>query len=357
MIKYFPDLIKHRSNKQVTISALFISLVLLMGACQSRVDVEIASPAVVIEQIPSGFTEAEFNTLSSLVQIDDYPLYTMSYQGDYFSRDENTSLQREDKEPAWACSLFAAFGDKGEMIYGRNFDWDYSPGLLLFTDPPDGYASVSMVDMHYLGYGGELAFGLTDLPLEERTGLLDAPAIPFDGMNEAGLAIGMAAVPPGGMEPDPAKDTIDSLMVIRLILDQAATVDEAVEIIQRYNIDMGGGPWIHYLIAEKDGRSVLVEFSGGEIVVIPNQDPWQMATNFLLSEVEEEPEIHCSRYGIIKTRLSRTEGRINSHQAIKLLEDVAQPSTQWSILYLFNKGEIRIVMGGQYNQIYKFDIE
>jgi len=52
--------------------------------------------------------------------------------------------------PAWGCSLFAAFGDGKEMFYGRNFDWRYSPALLLFTDPPEGYASVSMVDLDYL---------------------------------------------------------------------------------------------------------------------------------------------------------------------------------------------------------------
>ena len=37
------------------------------------------------------------------------------------------------------------------MFYGRNFDWEFSPALLLFTDPPDGYASVSMVDLTFLG--------------------------------------------------------------------------------------------------------------------------------------------------------------------------------------------------------------
>ena len=45
------------------------------------------------------------------------------------------------------------------MVYGRNFDWQYSPALLLFTNPPDGYASVSMVDIEYL-VGAENTEGL-----------------------------------------------------------------------------------------------------------------------------------------------------------------------------------------------------
>ena len=41
-----------------------------------------------------------------------------------------------------------------DRLFGRNFDWRYSPALLLFTDRPaaGGYASVSMVDIAYLGF-------------------------------------------------------------------------------------------------------------------------------------------------------------------------------------------------------------
>ena len=65
------------------------------------------------------------------------------------------------------------------MLYGRNFDWQYSPALLLFTDPPDGYASVSMVDIAYLGFDGKKAGTVTDLSLTERARLLFAPSWPF----------------------------------------------------------------------------------------------------------------------------------------------------------------------------------
>jgi hypothetical protein len=39
------------------------------------------------------------------------------------------------------------------MLFGRNFDYYYSPALLLFTRPPAGYASVSMVDLAVVGFG------------------------------------------------------------------------------------------------------------------------------------------------------------------------------------------------------------
>ena len=90
--------------------------------------------------------------------------------------------------------MFASLGDSENRLYGRNLQADPGPGLLLFTDPPDGYASVSMVDIEYLGFSSSDVSHLADLPLEERQALLNAPRIPFDGMNEHGLAIGMAAL-------------------------------------------------------------------------------------------------------------------------------------------------------------------
>ena len=344
---------KDHSKPIARFLVLLIFLVAPLWACQSDSGVAETIPEL-LENVYPELSVHDIATLSSLDQIDDFPLYTMVYEGDLALEGENIAMQRYGDEPAWACSLFVAYGDPNEILYGRNFDWDFSPALLLFMNPPSGYASVSMVDIYYLGFGGDRAFGITNLPLEDQVELLDAPYIPFDGMNEAGLVVGMAAVPPGGMEEDPTKETIDSLMVIRKILDGAATIDEAVEIIQSYNIDMGSTP-IHYLISEKNGRSALIEFSKGDIVVLPNEYPWQMATNFLMSETWTDPEIHCGRYRAIEEKLTDLKGKISPDQAMDLLADVAQPSTQWSVVYRVSAGEIWVVMGGEYNRVHRIE--
>ncbi len=253
---------------QKKILLLFVVFAAMMGSCQAGPVIMEAAPDVDPNLILESLSPEEATTLASLEQVDEFPLYTMIFQAEYTSGEMTVAISPMFQEsPDWACSLFAIFGDPDDMLYGRNFDWDFSPGLLLFTDPPNGYASVSMVDLYYLGFGNDAAYGLVELPLEDLTGLLDAPYLPFDGMNEVGLAIGMAAVPEGGVPPDPDKQTIDSLLVIRKILDGAATIEEAVEIIKTYNIDWGSGPALHYLVAEASGSSALVEFSKGEIVV------------------------------------------------------------------------------------------
>ena len=153
---------------------LLLIILFLISSCQT-VSLVLENPvAEKIDQIPPGMSDAEGATLGSLEQIDPFPLYTMVYKADYSQAGADDWIG-EESALSWACSLFAVMGDPEDMFFGRNFDWDFSPALLLFTDPPDGYASVSMVDIAYLGYGEEKAFGLTDLPLSERIGLLNTP--------------------------------------------------------------------------------------------------------------------------------------------------------------------------------------
>jgi hypothetical protein len=331
---------------------------LLLGGCTLP-----PSPSSPVSTEPAGdlaLTEDTIATLNSLERVDEYPLYIMHYRGGYefpvisagsASRAEDVNDKGHTSlTPGWGCSLFAALGDPEQRLYGRNFDWNYSPALLLFTDPPDGYASVAMVDMEYLGFEADELLHLADLPLEERRPLLYAPALPFDGMNETGLVVGMAAVPPGDMQPDPQKKTVGELGVIRLILDHAASVEEAVEILGSYNIDMGEVP-IHYLVASANGEAALVEFYLGEMRVFRSEAPWQVATNFLVSAVGGEPQGQCPRYDHISQRLEAEAGRSTVEEALSLLDDVSQgtsgseTSTQWSIVYDMNTGEVHVVMG------------
>jgi hypothetical protein len=328
-----------------------------------------STPRSAEKESEGDLSDEQIATLDSLEQVDDHPLYTMVNYGEYAEATSVPELVEQPVDPTrpkpsvvpsagdWACSLFAALGDGDGMLYGRNFDWEYSPALLLFTDPPDGYASASMVDIAYLGFGGAEAQGLTDLPLAEREGMLRAPFLPFDGFNEQGLAIGMAAVPPGNVHPDPDKETLGSLMVMREILDHASNVDEAVVILQNHNVDMGGGPPLHYLVADASGRAALVEFYQGDVVVMVNEDPWHLATNFLCAAAGDSTEGTCWRYDKISERLEEAQGRLSAEDGLALLADVSQDGTQWSIVYGLSIGDVTVAMGRQYEVIHTFHLD
>jgi hypothetical protein len=159
------------------------------------------------------------------------------------------------------------------------------------------------------------------------------------------------------MQPDPNKETIDSLLAIRKMLDQASTVAEAVAVLQQYNIDWGNGPALHYLIADRSGQAALVEFYQGKIHIIPNDRPWHLATNFLLSSVTGSARGQCTRYDKIDQRLSTTEGNINAQAAMSLLGGVTQANTQWSIVYGMSTGDVSVTMGRQYSRAHTFHLD
>ncbi len=180
-------------------------------------------------------------SLLSFQKVTDFPLYSMHLYGSnsfarYIQESERAVQAVSSRQPVldWACTVFSAADLNGEPILGRNFDWNHSPALLLFNHPRQGYDSVSMVDISYLG------FDLGEASFIDRFQALDAGHIPFDGMNEAGLAVGMNAISHAEAVLDPGNPTIGSLAPIRLILDQAATVDEALTILQNYNINFDG---------------------------------------------------------------------------------------------------------------------
>ena len=126
-------------------------------------------------------------------------------------------------------------------------------------------------------------------------------------------------------------------------------------LIQRYNIDSDGGPPIHYLVADASGRAALIEFFKGKMIVIPNETASHQATNFLRSSVESA-QGQCWRHDTLTQRLPASEGRASAPNALKLLRDVSQNSTQWSIVYGMSSGEVIVTMGRRYETQHKFHL-
>ena len=334
---------------------VFFFLILLwllpLVGCSSSPAVPTATPTA--SEDTGGLSEDALATLRSVEKVDDHPLFVMHYQGGY---DPAVSARSAALLPDLekACSLFAALGDPGNLLFGRNFYWGGSPALLLFTDPPDGYASVSLVNLDYLTADATAARHTTELSLIERQFLLEAPFLPIDGINEYGLVIAMAAVSYSGGEDDPDKPTIGSLPIIREILDNARTTDEAVAIFTAYNIDFTGGPPLHYLITDRLGKAVLVEYYQGNMYVLPNADPWHIATNYL--RCTPNGDGGCTRFNTISERLTAAGGKLTPGEAMGLLSEVSQPFTDWSVVFEINTGKISIVMGGHYDTVHVFQL-
>lgn len=185
--------------------------------------------------------------------------------------------------------------------------------------------------------------------------LLDAPLLPFDGMNERGLAVGLAADQSGSVAPDPAKPTVGGVRILRLVLDNAATVDEAIKIIDGYHLDFAGGPPLHYLLADTAGGSAVVEFDGS-MRVLRGAPPWQALTNIRLAGADEATRDKDRRYATASSTLRTTSGTLDWRRAMDLLRDVAQPHTRWSVTYELRTGAVHVVTAQRWGTVHAFQL-
>ncbi|MHC1694052.1 MAG: C45 family autoproteolytic acyltransferase/hydrolase [Eubacteriales bacterium] len=318
----------------------------------------------------------EIFTLASLKKVDEHPLYIMKYEGDYGFTDFLKVGAKSDRDiekfvvnrllrginielgiSSAGCSAFTSQNIYGQRIYGRNFDFDYSPALLLTTTPSDGYASISMVNLAYAGYSED---NLPHNGLSNRFLTLTAPFLPFDGMNEKGVVIALLAVPKADPPNKEGRIMLNTTTAIRLILDHAASVDEAINLLDNYNIYFSGGVECHYLISDASGDSAVIEFIEGEIKIIRSETDYQLATNFIMFQGLNVGEggSEFERYETIKNRLETTNGEINEADAMKLLADVKISNrTQWSVIYNQTICEVSLCMSPNYSVIYKYAIK
>ena len=293
----------------------------------------------------------------TVTQIADYPLFSFTYSGDYqfdsYLETGNIPVYAitNQKNKNFTCTCFTAFGAEGRLL-GRNYDWpEQSTYYLVFTNPPQGYAAVSTVDMYFFNYHHDQTpdyEGNQDI-------LRTIPFYPFDGMNEKGVAVGMNALPAGRGPYDSEKVTIGELQLIRLVLDYAASTREAVTLIQQYNIRMEDPP-IHYLIADSMGHSVIIEFSDGNMYVMENQDPWQVTTNFVISDYSDPLEAPCWRYRDACQTLETANGSLSQSEAYGLLQNVSVPSTRWTTLFNLKTGQLQISMGRSWDNLHFFNL-
>ncbi|HEY0639682.1 MAG TPA: linear amide C-N hydrolase [Pseudonocardiaceae bacterium] len=264
--------------------------------------------------------------------LDEHPLYAMTYHGPAatVAVEPDPSPRSRPQRRAFACTVFAAAGDPAAPLLGRNFDWDHNPALVLHSQPRGGYRSVALVDLSYLGVERAALDAGDPTAL---AGLMQAVALPFDGMNEHGLAIGMAAVDEAVPELRPGRPAVGGIGVMRLVLDHARTVTEAVDVLGSYNLDFAGGPGLHYLIADATGASTVVEFVAGRMVTVPRvaANSWQVMENFHLAGAAD-PLSH-TRWSTADSTLRQAAGAPGVPAALDLLRQVAQAHTQWSAVF------------------------
>jgi penicillin V acylase-like amidase (Ntn superfamily) len=298
----------------------------------------------------------------TIVQVDDYPLFVMNFSGDYGFADflktgsASASLAPHQEQfaagsPSWGCTCFSAMGNADKEIFGRNFDYYHHVSLVLYTHPPSAFASLSTVDIHYLGFSEQTTLE----QIRNSSNLRTSPYLPFDGVNEKGVAIGMMAVPHVEPPYDPRKVNLTSVEIIRLVLNYASSTESAVSLISQYNYVVDVVP-IHFLIGDRNGRSAVVEFVGGEMKVMYNDEPFQVSTNFIIFGSGAPQTTSCWRYNRAYADLKNASGRIDEDAAMNVLGSVSQSITMWSAVYNMSSFTAQISPGRKYDKVYDIKV-
>ena len=322
----------------------------------------------------------ELRSLMSLEKVDKYGMYQMTYYGDYgFDEFLEVGARNDADIEAFVtkrllkglpinlgvtgdgCTAFVVKNESGDILFGRNFDFLYAPSLQLYTAPNNGYASVSTVNLAFAGYSGD---NLPDGSFFNTFLTLAAPFLPFDGMNEKGLAIALLAVPKAEVPYNPDKITLNTTTAIRLVLDKAATVEEAIELLKQYNIYFSGGIECHDLIADASGHSVIVEYVNQELCVVESETEYQIASNFIAYNGLNIGEgfTEFERYDRVQNAIEENNGILEVSGAIQLLADVGVfdgdiDKLQWSVLYNLTTGKGGIFANRKTNNIIEFNLD
>lgn len=238
-----------------------------------------------------------------------------------------------------ACSSFTAAAKDGDRLFGRNYDFSQTNTCLVLTDPGDGrHASISTVDLQFLGIDEKKGVN----SLMDRIKCLAAAYAPLDGINDAGVSCGIYMTYQGkgddaiGTDQNTDKPDLTSTTMLRMVLDYADSVDEAVEMIQKYDLHDSAGTSYHYMIADSTGKSAILEWIGDkdatdsdgskrELVITYNDTDtamntpdYQCVTNFIVEPgyYDDKKDMKgLDRYKRIHSRLKEAGGVLEDEEA------------------------------------------
>ncbi len=314
----------------------------------------------------------EYEEGFSVVRYDgDYGFDAFLAQGGAFSDGEliaflannvlSDVLLDEIMDGIFGCSTIAVQSPEGEFLFGRNFDWNTCEAMVVESYPENGYASISTVNMDFITQSiNSRAVDLVMNLDEIRT--LAALYAPLDGMNEAGLAISVNMIQDTArIDQNTDKPDITTTTAIRLLLNQAGSVDEALALLGQYDLHGSMDMMIHFAIADSTGRSVAVEYVNNEMIVTETA----LLTNFYLAEGEKQgigSEQSHERYDILMSRLEETP-RMGMDDVRDALDRVSKDnfgeadSTEWSIVMNLSTGELRYYHRENYERCYTFFLQ
>lgn len=259
--------------------------------------------------------------------------------------------------PNYGCASFTATTAEGDALFARNYDNDETNTCIVRTHARKGrHATIGTADLSFVGI--KPAKGIQGIA--DKILCLTVPYLTLDGVNDAGVSCCINMTYQGGGDGGTAvatnqntdKPDMTSTLMIRMILDYADDLEEAIEIVQRYDLHDSANTSFHYMVADASGRSAILEWVCGDditdndgsarklVVTYSDNDAnigeaeaaadYQWMTNFIIQPgyyPSEKQKLGFDRYEHIYQGLRTNNGVVQDEwEAMQLLGQIARRS-------------------------------
>ena len=233
-----------------------------------------------------------------------------------------------------ACSAF--FFNSENKILAKNFDWSSGQGYLI--------KNIRGQQKFAYGFrGGNVAKWISKFGSITFNQI--GKEFPYGGMNEKGLVIEQLWLSNSEYQEN-KNDIISELEWIQYQLDNYSSVDEIIKNI--HSLTIKPNATVHFILADKDGVSAVIDFVDGKSKIDRQQNKFQIITNETSENSKKYFESHKNidansrnafdRYCILKNNLNIDNLDIsNSFVKLDLVkENQENYKTYWSIVYDIN---------------------
>lgn len=182
--------------------------------------------------------------------------------------------------PVKACTIFSA-SKGGEIFAAKNQDYHITDTrMLLIPSNGQNYGVIHFGDKNPEGFCNT------------------------SGMNDQGLWYAGASVPERNDISNHYNKHVFEGELIEKVMNECADVEQAIEMFSTYYTSHWNG---HFLLCDKHGNSVIVEYGEKDVTFIHGAGDYQVATNFYLCDTLNSRWYRCYRYDTANYMLENSD--------------------------------------------------
>ena len=271
------------------------------------------------------------------------------------------------KAPNFGCTSFSLTDTDGDVHMGRNYDFKSdTSAMLVYCTPKDGYKSVAVAALD------NVSANVPDENIKKKLASLASPFICLDGINEKGVSISVLTLDSEPVRQNTGKPVISTTLAIRLVLDRAATTEEAVELLNSYDMFSSSGRDYHFYITDASGDGRVVEYDPESEDRNLIATSTEAVTNFFIRHKDkvlpnQKNGIYGhgrERYDVVMKVLDEEKGNYTNATVWEAMKVAAQnpdpeaitSNTQWSVSYNNTDLTAEIAIRRNWEDVTQFEI-